>query len=211
MSRPGKITLLPKDVREELNRRLDQGLPGRRVLAWLNGLPDVKEVLGRFFNGRPVNAPNLTHWRQSGYAEWQVRRQLMKSHPNSSMTGDEPDGDGLRSAFANRAAELLSLRYVRALSPSVSGSRCAGGIHYASLASLKHLRAMTHQITTLRRSELRAARHKLPASARSATRRLKLPKPRAESPPSRISKTWSWNFGHHRPRLNSSVPPPPEP
>jgi hypothetical protein len=45
MSRVGKIARLPEEIREELNRRLANGEPGRAVLPWLEGLPAVKQVM----------------------------------------------------------------------------------------------------------------------------------------------------------------------
>ena len=76
MPRTGKIARLPEALREELNRRLYHGIPGRVLLAWLNDHPDVQNVLRHSFDGRPLNAPNLTHWKQGGYAEWQARKEI---------------------------------------------------------------------------------------------------------------------------------------
>ena len=39
MTRHGKIARLPLEVREELNRRLENGEPGDRLVEWLNGMP----------------------------------------------------------------------------------------------------------------------------------------------------------------------------
>src|SRR5882757_7407000 len=69
-TRHGKIARLPNDIREELNRRLFNGAMGPELLAWLNQLPAVKEVLSQFFNGAPVNRQNLSDWRQGGYQDW---------------------------------------------------------------------------------------------------------------------------------------------
>jgi len=43
MTRNGKIARLPMAVREELNLRMEQGVEGAGLLAWLNGLPKPKE------------------------------------------------------------------------------------------------------------------------------------------------------------------------
>ena len=37
MSTLGKIERLPREVRDELNRRLDNNEPGGPLLEWLNG------------------------------------------------------------------------------------------------------------------------------------------------------------------------------
>jgi len=41
-TRIGKIGRLPRQVREELNRRLLEGEPGITLVDWLNGLPAVQ-------------------------------------------------------------------------------------------------------------------------------------------------------------------------
>lgn len=69
-SRIGKIARLPRDLRHQLNQRLADGESGPRILKWLNGLPEVVEMLGKEFGGRPVNAQNLSDWRQGGYQDW---------------------------------------------------------------------------------------------------------------------------------------------
>jgi hypothetical protein len=66
----GKIARLPDDIREQLNQRLFDGLGGTEVLAWLNELPAVKEILAAQFSGFPVNHENLSNWRHSGYERW---------------------------------------------------------------------------------------------------------------------------------------------
>ena len=44
-ARMGKIGWLSKVIREELNRRLEDGQQGPEILTWLNGLPKVKAML----------------------------------------------------------------------------------------------------------------------------------------------------------------------
>ena len=65
-----KIARLPEGIRDELNQRLLNGHRGPELLAWLNQLPAVKEILAAHFDGAEINAPNLTHWRQTGYHRW---------------------------------------------------------------------------------------------------------------------------------------------
>jgi hypothetical protein len=71
MTRTGKIARLPRSIRDELNRRLDNGEQGVRLIAWLNELPEVKQVLARDFEGRPITKSNLTEWKNGGYLDWQ--------------------------------------------------------------------------------------------------------------------------------------------
>jgi hypothetical protein len=60
----GKIARLPKDIREEFNRRLDNGEPGSVILSWVNGLPAAKTILDKHFGGVPISDANLSQWRQ---------------------------------------------------------------------------------------------------------------------------------------------------
>lgn len=41
----GKIGRLPKNIRDDLGRRIEDGEQGKELVKWLNGLPRVKEVL----------------------------------------------------------------------------------------------------------------------------------------------------------------------
>ena len=70
MARLGKIARLPREVREQLNVRLDNGEVGRQLVDWLNNLPETQSVLATQFGGRPINEQNLTEWKQGGYEDW---------------------------------------------------------------------------------------------------------------------------------------------
>jgi hypothetical protein len=63
----GKIARLPRNIRDELNHRLDNGEPGGPILEWLNNLPQVKHVLVKDFEGGRINAQNLSNWRKGGH------------------------------------------------------------------------------------------------------------------------------------------------
>ena len=60
MTRNGKIARLPLAIREQLNRRLQDGEPGTQLVEWRNGLPEVQAVMQAQFNGRPIGEPNLS-------------------------------------------------------------------------------------------------------------------------------------------------------
>jgi hypothetical protein len=75
MIRNGKIARLPRRIREELNRRLDDGEHGESLVDWLNGEEDVKRIMERDFKGRPISEQNLSEWRQGGFVEWQQHQE----------------------------------------------------------------------------------------------------------------------------------------
>jgi hypothetical protein len=66
MTRTGKIARLPRHIRDQLNRHLDDGEPGNRLVEWLNSLDEVKDMLHEDFGGRPVSEQNLSDWKQGG-------------------------------------------------------------------------------------------------------------------------------------------------
>jgi hypothetical protein len=77
----GKIARLPRNIRDELNHRLDDGEPGGPILEWLNNLPQVKHVLVKDFGGGRINAQNLSNRRKDGFQIWlkqQERRNLVR-------------------------------------------------------------------------------------------------------------------------------------
>ncbi len=79
MSRNGKIARLPRHLRVQLNRRLEDGEPGPQALAWLNACPAAQAMLADDFGGRPISEQNLSEWRQGGFREWQ-RQQVACEH-----------------------------------------------------------------------------------------------------------------------------------
>lgn len=70
-TRTGKIARLPRVWRDELNRRLDDGVPVKQLTAWLNALPEVRAILESEFQGRPINDQNVCAWKRGGFLDWQ--------------------------------------------------------------------------------------------------------------------------------------------
>jgi hypothetical protein len=75
MTRRGKIARLPLSIREQVNRRLDNGVEGKQIVQWLNSLPDVAAVMAAEFDGQAVNEPNLSHWKTGGYQDWREEQE----------------------------------------------------------------------------------------------------------------------------------------
>jgi hypothetical protein len=115
MARNGKIARLPREIRDKLNRRLQDGEQGGPLLAWLNALPDVSAVLAREFGGCAVSKQNLCEWRAGGFAEWQARQETLEQARELAADAHEitaaTDGrltDHLATVLAVRYASLLS-------------------------------------------------------------------------------------------------------
>lgn len=83
----GKIARLPYIIRENLNRRIRDGLPTADILAWLNNLASVKKILAQHFAGRTINHRNLSNWRRLGYRRWLKENQPVAAIEKRSRYG----------------------------------------------------------------------------------------------------------------------------
>jgi hypothetical protein len=77
-ARHGKIASLPKETRDQLNHRIENGWRGARLVKWLNDLPEVKETLREQFHSRAISEQNLSQWREGGYVDWQRHQQTQE-------------------------------------------------------------------------------------------------------------------------------------
>lgn len=66
----GKIGRLPLSIREQLDSRIEDGEPGKKLVKWLNSEPDALKVLQVQFEGRPITEQNLSEWKQTGHQDW---------------------------------------------------------------------------------------------------------------------------------------------
>ena len=92
MTRTGKIARLTEEIRTELNQRLLDGQKASAILPWLNALPEVRSILQAEFAGRPVNAVNLSEWKNGGHLDWLVRQhalELVRNLDDKHGLGDE--------------------------------------------------------------------------------------------------------------------------
>src|SRR4051812_39021678 len=115
-TRVGKIARLPKAIREELNRRLENGDRGKVLVQWLNGLPEVQKVAAELFGGHGVREQNLSQWRKGGYMDWlrhqDVREQVREvAEQSDDLNEDEGSADLSESlAFLASTEVMFELR-----------------------------------------------------------------------------------------------------
>ncbi|HEY2083009.1 MAG TPA: hypothetical protein VGI88_09510, partial [Verrucomicrobiae bacterium] len=123
-TRVGKIAQLPKEIRDQLNQRLQNGKQGPEILAWLNQLPETKKLLAEKFDATPISKQNLSEWRRGGYEEWlrfqerQLRIQRITEEGVCSMRQEDRCDDDLfehagRIALAELMAEMDSLHELK--------------------------------------------------------------------------------------------------
>ena len=115
-TRNGKIARLPKSIREELNRRIEDGWPGVKLVAWLNELPEVRQILRENFNDESITEPNLSRWKEGGYRDWlrhresqeQLRWMIERGEDTNSQGGDSAEWMA-QVATAELSAQLQHL------------------------------------------------------------------------------------------------------
>jgi hypothetical protein len=103
VTRNGKIARLPKAVRDELNRRLSDGEPGKELVKWLNSVPEVEKVLALEFDGHPMREQNLSEWRKGGYRDW-----LAEQEARAMLSEMVAEGEALKTQFGQSVADKLA-------------------------------------------------------------------------------------------------------
>jgi hypothetical protein len=144
MSRIGKIARLPEQIREQVNRRLQDGAGGPAITTWLNSMEEVKTVLAQQFGGREITASNLSDWRLGGYRDWEAQqialdeaRRVMSEGRELAKIGDK--------ALADHLAVWLTGRYVVATRKLMENGD--------DPAAWKMLRELCHDLVALRRGD----------------------------------------------------------
>lgn len=135
----GKIARLPKAIREELNRRMDDGEPASTILPWLNELPRVKKVLAKHFGGTPINHRNISNWRAAGYQRWREKQESIQELKWLRETASDFSHAGA-GKLAHGAASLAAawlLDYMRRVPPDKCSPQAIAQISFAAMTLLK--------------------------------------------------------------------------
>jgi hypothetical protein len=151
MSRTGKIARIPREIRAQLNRRLHDGEPARRLLDWLNALPEVQTVLQRDFDSRKINEPNLSDWKQAGYREWLVQQEAIAQVGELTANADELSGVA-RGRMSDHLATMLTARY------ATEFVAWSGDDGEELRRKVRVLRELCRDVVELRRGDHEAAR-----------------------------------------------------
>ena len=154
MARNGKIARMSLDIRNELNRRLQDGESGITLLKWLNRLPAVQAMLARDFEGVPVSNQNLSDWRRGGFAQWQAQRELLEEARETAADASELK-EATDGCLTDHLATVLAARYAAALA-GWDGETSDDFRH-----KLRTLRGLCQDIVELRRGDHSGARLKM--------------------------------------------------
>ncbi|MGD0351748.1 MAG: hypothetical protein ABSB84_15745 [Verrucomicrobiota bacterium] len=162
-TRNGKIARLPQHIREQLNRRLQDGEQGKRIVEWLNSLPEVQKVLTAEFDGHPMREQNLSEWKPGGYAEWLAQQEALKVVRQMATDAGELQEAG--GALTDKMAVWLTARYVVA-------ARKLGGKEANGETDWKLLRELCNDLVALRRGDHYAKRLRLEGERLETMRQL---------------------------------------
>jgi hypothetical protein len=116
MTRTGKIARLPRQIRDQLNRRLEDGQYGPKLLEWLNSLPEVQSALDGSFGSRPVTEKILSDWKQGGYEDWLRRHEKCEMVRNLAEEAWDLDTAAGGATVNDRLCRVLSAE-LAALAP----------------------------------------------------------------------------------------------
>jgi hypothetical protein len=148
VTRNGKIARLPRAVREELNHRLRDGEEGKKLVTWLNGLPEVKAVVAAEFSGKPIREQNLSEWKKRGYRDWVAHQEALELA--EKLAEDAIDWDAKdRAPLTDTLALWLASRYAIATRQIVESK---------GAESWRILREMCADVVELRRGDHSAQR-----------------------------------------------------
>jgi len=113
----GKIGRLPKDTRHILGERIEDGVPNKELVKWLNEGEEVKWMLEQRFGGRAITEQNLSEWKHTGHMEWLRREerralalQLTEQRDEESM---EPDESVAEKEISDRLGRELGMEMAR--------------------------------------------------------------------------------------------------
>jgi hypothetical protein len=172
----GKIARLPRAVREELNRRLDDGEPADTLLPWLNERPEVQHVLAAQFGGRPVSPQNLSEWRQRGFRIWQRQRTACESAAALAERG-QALGKTTRQSLSDHLARVLAAELFQCLEALPEGDA-------NPQARWQQLREIIHEARHLRRGDANARRLQIEAERWTHQREVQ-------------QERWNWEQDEH--------------
>jgi hypothetical protein len=123
VTRNGKIARLPRSVRQELNCRLDNGEQGKKLIVWLNALPEVQAIVAEAFGGKAIREQNLSEWKQGGYRDWVTQQEALEVVERLGEDAAEWGGEG-RAPVTDTLAHWLAARYaVRTRRVAKTGGR----------------------------------------------------------------------------------------
>jgi hypothetical protein len=145
----GKLSRLPANLREQLHVRLANAEPAESILAWLNALPEVQELLKAQFDGQPISDHNLSEYRKRGFRRWEMRQSALEFSAEA-QNDVAPPTQVPAEPLVNHLVHWISLRFAAAAHTST--------ISDDPEIELRQIRQFLADIVALRRGDLIARR-----------------------------------------------------
>ena len=146
MTRNGKIARLPRTIREQVNRKLDDGITGVEIVEWLNTLPEAQALMAAEFDGRPIREQNLSEWKAGGYRDWQMRQEALEMVRSLAEEAGELKKAAAKEPLTESLALWVAARYAVA-AKKLAAEGVDGEAHW------KLLRAFCSDIVALRQGD----------------------------------------------------------
>ena len=146
MTRNGKIARLPRSIREQVNRKLDDGITGVEIVEWLNTLPEAQALMAAEFDGRPIREQNLSEWKAGGYRDWQTRQEALEMVRSLAEEAGDLKKAAAKEPLTESQALWVAARYAVA-AKKMAAEGMDGEAHW------KLLRAFCSDIVALRQGD----------------------------------------------------------
>ncbi len=149
-TRISKIARLPREIREQLNRRLEDGELGKTLVRWLNSLPGVRAVIRAEFGGRLIIDQNVSDWRGAGYRDWLAKQEVVE-HVQRLVAEAREVGQAAQTPLTDQLGTWLAGLYTVAVRRWAAGDGNGAG-------DCAVLRDLCQDVVALRRADQSAAR-----------------------------------------------------
>jgi hypothetical protein len=182
MTQDSKIARLPQGIREQINRRLQNGGSAKEIGEWVNTQSEVKALMAAEFEGAPIVEANLVSWKVGGYRHWEEQQQALEAAVQFGENAAE-----IAQAAGGQLADHLALCMTARIAVAL---RKAPGAGEDAAGQLQRLRQLVGDLVALRKGDqsaqwLRIEREKLDSELRKfeeeeAARKRQLEKPKID-------------------------------
>ena len=182
MTQDSKIARLPQGIREQINRRLQNGGSAKEIGEWVNTQSEVKALMAAEFEGAPIVEANLVSWKVGGYRHWEEQQQALEAAVQFGENAAE-----IAQAAGGQLADHLALCMTARIAVALRKAPCAGE---DAAGQLQRLRQLVGDLVALRKGDqsaqwLRIEREKLDSELRKfeeeeAVRKRRMEKPKID-------------------------------
>ena len=115
----GKIGRLPRKVRVDLSKMMEEGYGTRELLDWLHKQPGVGWCLVEYFGGQDITAQNLSNWRRGGHQHWLAHEERRGLVRELAAEGAELAKDAGGAVTADHLSAVLMAEFAEAMNETL--------------------------------------------------------------------------------------------